>query len=359
MGISKDENGTYKVEYWKRHPKTSKPTRIARQGIKTKAEAKRVYRQLIVEMEAKFHKQEIPTWKNLVLDFYDANETRTQKTMDNFLVCIKAHTFRRWGDRTVYTITTQEIRVLIQKKLAEKSPSHRKNILKFIRWVFTFGVELGVINRNPVPDMKFQVGDKIKKVLTQQQVAKFLNQAKAMNVEWFPHWAMAVYTGMRNGELYALTWDKVNFENRQMLVNCSWNKQDGVKSTKTGNDRLVEIAPPLLPILKELKVNSADSLYVLPRIDKWDKGEQARELRVFLMGLGLPVIRFHDLRATWATIMLSNGVQAVKVMVMGGWTDIKTMKYYIRKAGVDIKGMTDGLNLHDPQYRNAKVLKFK
>ena len=41
--------------------------------------------------------------------------------------------------------------------------------------------------------------------------------------------------------------------------------------------------------------------------------------------LGLPDIRFHDLRATWATIMLSKGVEPIKVMSMGGWKDIKTM----------------------------------
>ena len=52
MGIKKDPiTGMYQVEYWKRHPKTRKPTRIARQGIKTKAEATRVYHQLIVETE--------------------------------------------------------------------------------------------------------------------------------------------------------------------------------------------------------------------------------------------------------------------------------------------------------------------
>ena len=96
---------------------------------------------------------------------------------------------------------------------------------------------------------------------------------------------------------------------------------------------------------------------MLPRIDKWDKGEQARELRMFLEGLGLPRIRFHDLRATWATIMLGKGIIPYQIMKMAGWNDLKTMQYYVSKAGVDIKGITENLNLHNPCL-DSKVLAF-
>jgi len=81
-------------------------------------------------------------------------------------------------------------------------------------------------------------------------------------------------------------------------VNCSWSSKDGYKSTKSGDDRVVEIPKPLLPVLQELKLKSAGSEFVLPRLSKWDKSEQARELRFFLKTLGLPEIRFHDLRAS-------------------------------------------------------------
>lgn len=69
---------------------------------------------------------------------------------------------------------------------------------------------------------------------------------------------------------------------------------------------------------------------------------------MFLQGLGLPRIRFHNLRATWATIMLSMGIAPINVMAMGGWKDLKTMQFYIRKAGVDTLGISDLLSLHSP-----------
>jgi integrase len=99
--------------------------------------------------------------------------------------------------------------------------------------------------------------------------------------------------------------------------------------TKSGDDRIVEIAPNLLALLRELKLLSPDTNFVLPRIDMWDKGEQARELRMFLTSLGLPAIRLHDLRATWATVMLSKDLESIKVMKMVGWKDIKTMQHYV------------------------------
>ena len=91
------------------------------------------------------------------------------------------------------------------------------------------------------------------------------------------------------------------------------------------------------------------------------EGDQARELRMFLSGLGLPAIRFHDLRATWAILLLSKGVQPLKVMMMmGGWKDLKTMQIYVRKAGVDIKGASDCLALHDNSVKqNAQVFKLQ
>lgn len=97
---------------------------------------------------------------------------------------------------------------------------------------------------------------------------------------------------------------------------------------------------------------------VLPRSSKWKKGEQARELRKMLLGLGLPAIRFHDLRATWATVLLSQGVPPIKVMAMGGWKDMKTMMIYSRKAGVDLKGSLSCLDLHNPSKHLGKVLKL-
>lgn len=351
MGIKFDEKKKYWIAFYsKRHPVTRKPLSIQRKGLKTKAEALRTEKELVLEMDLKLKKATVPNWTQ-VLGLYvnflrDSDFSR--KTVETQSLCLEAHTLEQWKDKLIDDISGNEIRELIRLKVSHRSASHQKNILKYIRGVFNFAVENSFLKVNPTPNMKFRIGDKLKCVLTISQVTIFLTQAKVMESEWYPIWAMGLYTGMRNGELYSLTWDKVNLEQRRILVDSSWNQHDGYKDTKSGDDRIVEIAPELLEILRTLKVKAFDSAFVLPRIDKWDKGEQARELRMFLQGLGLPQIRFHDLRATWATLMLSKGTPPIKVMVMAGWKDLKTMQFYIRKSGLELSGMTDDFALHNP-----------
>jgi integrase len=366
MGIKKLSNGTYEVSFCARHPISRVPKSLKRtrndkgQLITSSAEAKRIYNQLVKEVNEKLKESVTPVWRVMVARFVESSLQRglMTKTVENYRLGLEAHTFDVWGHRKVDSIQTEEIRRLILDRLSHRSPNQQKNVLKFIRAVFTYAVETGAIVRNPTPNMKFRIGDKIKGVLTEKQIEILLNQAKELDCEWYPHWAMALYTGMRSGELYALTWDRVNLEERKILVDCSWNNVDGFKATKSGDDRIVEIAPDLIPVMAELKLKNGDSNFVLPRLQKWDKGEQARELRMFLMGLGLPAIRFHDLRASWATVMLGKGVEPIKVMIMGGWKDMKTMMIYMRKAGVDIKGITDVLRLHNPSRDAAKVIQF-
>lgn len=369
MGIKLiEKTGHYQLTVNKRHPLTKEPKNMRwirnekGEPIRTMAEAKRLHAKMVIEMEDRFRAQVVPKWSVMIEKFCNAALDRglMGSTVENYRMGLNAYTLEPWGERRVDTITTDEIRNLIREKVAHRSANQQKNILKFIRAVFLHAVEIAAINRNPCPEMKFRTGDKIRQGLTEPQVKLLLEKARETECEWYPVWSVALYSGMRSGEMFALTWDKVNLELRQIRVDCAWNNKDGFKSTKSGDDRMVEIAPALLPVLKELKLKQCgDSHFVLPRLEKWAKGEQARELRLFLMGIGLPRIRFHDLRATWATIMLSRGIEPIKVMYMGGWKDMKTMMIYMRKAGIEIRGITDGLRLHEHHQQIANVLKMR
>lgn len=361
-----DKHGGYEVWEQIRHPISRQPkTRRRyrnerRQPIKTVAEARRIENKLRNEIFESFHLDLVPPWKKCCENAYRGMRERglAEKTVINYEMCLSAHTYQKWASKRIDMITSQDIRDLINIDLADKSESHKLNMLKFLRAVFKQAMEDGAVVRCPVPDMRLgRKKVKIQKVLTEEQMEKLLNQSKNTESEWYEIWSAACYTGMRNGELYALPWENVDLERRLIYVKCGWDNVNGFKDyTKSGDDRVVEIAPPLLTILRELKLHNNDSPFVLPRLRKWDKGEQARELRLFLMGLGLPPVRFHDLRASWATLMLSKGIEPIKVMKMGGWKDIKTMQIYCRMDGIDIKGITDNLIIHSPSKNMAQVV---
>ncbi len=359
MGIKLDKEnpGTFVVSFAKRHPITRQPVSLRRKGYKSRAEASRAFNDLVVAVENKIRKEIIPTWEEAVEHYLVDCKNRglTEHTIYGQEACLRAHT-KFLAKRSVDTITTSELKDLLFTKLGSNKPSHQKYFLRTVRAVFATCMESGALNRNPTPLIKFKVGDKIKMAFTVEQTTKFLKQAREVGSEWYPHWAMALYTGMRNGELYALTWDKISLESRTILVNASWNNKNGFKDTKSGNDRIIEIADALIPLLRDLQASDPTSPWVLPRMERWDAGRQAHDLRMFLAGMGLPPIRFHDLRATWATLLLGRGVAPIKVMKMGGWKDMETMMIYARNAGVDIRGTLTDFKLHEHQAKGCKVL---
>jgi len=233
---------------------------------------------------------------------------------------------------------------------AGKSISFIKKIKNTVNVIYNFGIEEGFIpgvNATPVYGIKLNVkAEKVPDILTNEEIKKFLFEAKRLEHPWYPIWATALLTGMRAGELYATEWDDVDFETNIIRVSKSYNKMmDEIKSTKAGYWRNVPMSPELRALFLDLKNKATDSSFVLPRFSEWDRGEQSKVLRGFLLGIGLPSIKFHALRACFATQLLAKGTPAAIVMKICGWRDLKTMEFYIRVAGVEEKGATDCLRI--------------
>ena len=232
---------------------------------------------------------------------------------------------------------------------AEKSISFIKKVKNTVNVVYNFGIEEGIIkgvHQSPVYGIKLhQKQEKVPDILSLEEIKKFLHEAKRQEHPWYPIWATALLTGMRNGELYALEWDDVDFENDIVRVSKSFNKRTNeIKSTKAGYWRNVPMSPELKSLFISLK-SSNKGKFVLPRFRDWQRGDQSKVIKMFLVGIGLPKIKFHALRACFATQLLAKGTPPAIVMKICGWRDLKTMEFYIRVAGVDEKGATDCLNI--------------
>ena len=340
-----EDNGTFTVQYSERHLITRKVKTLRRQA-KTEASAKRIFRELIGEVKSSFEATQAKMlWPNLLDVFYEDLSHRGYEpsTVENYTLCLNAHTRARWSKRSIDSIDSSEIKSLIKEHLSDRSVSQQKNVLKYLRGAFNFAVERRLLPVSPVPRLQFRIGNKFQKALTEDHAAKFLRLSREMDHEWWRHWHFQIYTGLRSGEAYALRKANVDLANRQIRVVESWTKKGGFKKvTKTGIDRIVEIAPPLIEIFQELLELQQDSVFLLPRIGAWDCGRQAEILRTLLAGIGLPQITFHNLRSTWATFMMSKGVPQAQVMKLGGWTSIKTLnEHYLRLTGIETKGATD------------------
>ncbi len=156
-------------------------------------------------------------------------------------------------------------------------------------------------------------------------------------------------TGMRSGELQALLWSDVDFENNYISVNKSWSSKNGLGPTKNSLTRSVPISTSLKKLLMEMKLKNNGS-FVLPRLNSWKQGDQAKIIREFCRELGITEIGFHDLRATFITQLLIKDVPLAKVMKIVGHSNIKTTMKYLRMIAKDVEGATEALGIELPEY---------
>lgn len=295
------------------------------------------------------------TWERIIELWYfdqfhnEMNDRYSNKyTIEDYRSMLHRYT-KDWLKKRPSELTRGDGRNVIEKVMKlGKSKSFVLKVKNTINLVFQWGVDHRHIKDayiSPVQGVKIDKReDKFPEILNLTEIRTFLFEARKQNHDWYPIWAMALLTGMRSGELYALEWNDVDFENKLVRVTKSFNKRlNVIKSTKAGYWRNVPISEELNRLLVELKNFTGQTNHVLPRMTCWDRGEQSKPLRSFLTSIGIPSVKFHTLRACFATQLLADGVEMTKVMKIGGWKDIKTMQIYLRLAGVDEKGATDGL----------------
>lgn len=243
------------------------------------------------------------------------------------------------------------------------SLGHRQKLRTRIKSVFEHGIQNGMINiqRNPAHDLVLRKSEEKKpEILTIGEIRKLVEFAFAHNHEWQHVWALALLTGMRNGELFALQWSDIDWDQKLITVARAFNcRKKEISSTKAGYWRDVPVSQDCLRLLLQLKPLTGLTPYVLPRLSRWDHGIQAAVLRTFCMEIKLPSVRFHTLRACFGTQLLRQGIPAAVVMKIAGWKDLKTMQRYIRLAGVEVAGATDKLSVLPPEEIVANVVSFR
>lgn len=247
-----------------------------------------------------------------------------------------------WLSQELKSISASDVAKFLEESGCENSPISQKNLLKLVRRIFEMAVEDGIISRNPALGLKIKAPQVVQKVLTAEEAKLLLQIARTTGHRFFPIWACALKSGMRSGELYALRWSDIDLDANLIHVTKQWTSKDGFGPPKNRENRVVPISPDFKEFLIELRQNMrSETDFVLPHLDEWTHGEQAQVTREFCHSIGITAVKFHDLRATFITNLLSQGVPLVKVMAIVGHRKMSTTDVYLRLAGVNIKGATD------------------
>ncbi len=167
-----------------------------------------------------------------------------------------------------------------------------------------------------------------------EEVKTLIENAPSLRLKAFL--AVAFFTGMRTGEQLALTWEDIDFNNKTITINKSLNELGQITSPKNKPSvREIDLLEPVENILKELKESEpANKKFIFISMPKRSTMFQ-RAFRSLLRALNLKDRKLYTTRHTFASLMLSQGEEAMWVSKTLGHKDLnttyKTYSHYIPK----------------------------
>lgn len=205
--------------------------------------------------------------------------------------------------------------------------------------IMNFALDEELIPANPVTGVSKRLNlERDKRItispMTHEEVAHFLNTCQQFYPEHYPFFLCAFRTGMRLGELLGLQWGDIDWYGKFIEVKRA-HRRGVTGKTKTGRTRRVDMSDQLIATLKDLYARrrkegfkaglGAPVPWIFHRNGK--PIEQNYIRRVFkrvLQRAGLRDMRFHDIRHTYASLLLSAGESPAYVKEQLGHANIQT-----------------------------------
>ena len=275
-------------------------------------------------------------------------------------------TFGRMRLRDIKTYHIQDFIIKLNSmprhdgKLGHIAPQTVKRYTTVLRSMLTMAYKMyymdddvGLSRRLTFPKERYQEVE----VFTIEEVKAILSAAKTEPINIRLLIEIALFTGMRRGEIVGLKWSDINLDKQCLSVKRSIYKPKGEKSIEKepkshSSFRTIAIPNCLCETLKEYKKKQEE--YSLS-LDSWknldyiftDKNGNVmnpqtptKQFSHFLERHGIRHFKFHCLRHTSATILLANGCDIKTVSARLGHSSIETTDVYVHLLeGVDKKAI--------------------
>ena len=332
--------GRYTAGY---HPETGK--RIIKNVLgKTQAECKAKLKKAIEESQSldvgRADEYTVATWLRSWYDIYAKPNIRVA-TADRYHLMVEQYTIPRIGNIKLTKLTAHDLQKLykelmengrIDRKSGHGNPGLSSTTVRSLHLMlhnaFERAIKERLILRNPTEDCIAPKVQKIEmQILSPEHIKDYLEAADRRGL--LPMFYLELVTGLRKGEITALLWSDLDEANCTISVSkqASWGTEHRLilSRPKTGNSILeVSIPQDAVELLKQEHTKHPDNPWMFPsgRTGEMYHPDSVVTLhKRILKDAGLEHIRFHDLRHTFSTLALQNGVDLKTVSSMLGHYD--------------------------------------
>ena len=252
-----------------------------------------------------------------------------QSTYISYETITRRHLLPNLGKLWLHQISGSDIQRLLARKirLDGLSPKSVVNILIPLKEMLQHAIEWGYLRSNPAafvkrPHVEIEEMD----FLSPDEICLLLEHVNSRYQAFF---MAAVLTGMRRGELLALKWGDIDWNSSQISVRRSLYRGVFQTPKSTYSFRRIMLSPMLIQTLMYHRTVASSSELDLVFCDVNGRPLDPDNLvkRQFLTALdraGIRRIRFHDLRHTYASLLIAQGEDIKFVQAQLGHSSAKT-----------------------------------
>ncbi len=311
---------------------------------KTRQEAARVLADAIRDREqgitASTERQTVEAFLSSWLDTVKKHEVRPSGYA-RYVVDVRNHLIPGLGRHPLSKLTAQQVQAFYAQKLDDGyAAATVQHMHVALHGALDYAIGLGLVHRNVADMVKSpRIIRREMAILSEAQARSLLSAVQGERLEALI--VLAISTGMREGELIALRWRDVDLENASLQVRRTLQRTlDGYawEDAKTSHSRRrIALSDGTIEALRRHRAHQAEERLLLgeawENLDLVFPNPVGGRLSQFtfktrswfgrmLRRAELPMIRFHDLRHTAATLLLARGVNPKVVSEMLGHSSV-------------------------------------